>query len=29
VTMTGHIDGHNLTADIVSPSCNYTFKVTN
>ena len=29
VTMTGHIDGHSLTADIVSPSCNYTFKVTN
>jgi hypothetical protein len=29
VTMTGHIDGHRLTADIVSPSCNYTFKVAN
>jgi hypothetical protein len=29
VTMTGHIDGRNLTADIVSPSCNYTFKVRN
>ncbi|HWB51468.1 MAG TPA: hypothetical protein VG651_20325 [Stellaceae bacterium] len=29
VTMTGHISGQNLTADIVSPSCNYTFKVRN
>jgi hypothetical protein len=29
VTMTGHIEGRNLTADIVSPSCNYTFKVRN
>jgi hypothetical protein len=26
VTMTGHIEGRSLTADIVSPSCNYTFK---
>jgi hypothetical protein len=26
VTMTGHIDGTNLTASIVSPSCNYTFQ---
>jgi hypothetical protein len=26
VSMTGHIQGRNLTADIVSPSCNYTFR---
>jgi hypothetical protein len=30
VTMTGHISGYrNLTANIVSPSCEYTFQVTN
>ena len=26
VQMTGRIQGNNLTASIVSPSCNYTFK---
>ena len=26
VRMTGRIQGHNLTAFIVSPSCNYTFR---
>jgi hypothetical protein len=26
VQMTGHIQGNNLTAYIVSPSCNYTFQ---
>jgi|SRR5580704_5974437 hypothetical protein len=26
VQMTGRIDGNNLTASIVSPSCNYTFR---
>jgi hypothetical protein len=26
VRMTGRIQGNNLTADIVSPSCNYTFR---
>jgi len=26
VQMTGRIQGNNLTADIVSPSCNYTFQ---
>ena len=29
VEMTGHIQGNNLTADIVSPSCNYTFQTKN
>ena len=29
VQMTGHIQGNNLTADIVSPSCNYTFQTRN
>ena len=29
VQMTGHIQGNNLTADIVSPSCNYTFQTKN
>jgi hypothetical protein len=29
VQMTGHIQGNNLTADIVSPSCNYSFKTRN
>ena len=29
VEMTGHIQGNNLTADIVSPSCNYTFQTRN
>ncbi len=26
VSMTGHIEGGNVTAHIISPSCNYTFK---
>jgi hypothetical protein len=26
VQMTGRTDGYHLTADIVSPSCNYTFQ---
>ena len=26
VSMTGHIDGHNLTATIESPSCRYAFQ---
>jgi hypothetical protein len=29
ISMTGHIDGANLTASIVSPSCNYTFQTRN
>ena len=29
VQMTGRIQGNNLTAEIVSPSCNYTFKTKN
>ena len=29
VTMTGHIEGNNLTANIVSPSCNYSFQTKN
>ena len=29
VQMTGRIQGNNLTASIVSPSCNYTFKTKN
>jgi hypothetical protein len=29
VQMTGRIDGNNLTAYIVSPSCNYTFQTKN
>jgi hypothetical protein len=29
VQMTGHIQGNNLTASIVSPSCNYMFKTRN
>jgi hypothetical protein len=29
VQMTGHIQGNNLTAYIVSPSCNYTFETKN
>ena len=29
VQMTGHIQGNNLTADIVSASCNYTFQTRN
>jgi len=29
VQMTGHIQGLNLTANIVSPSCNYTFQTKN
>jgi hypothetical protein len=29
VTMTGHIEGNNLTATIVSPSCNYSFQTKN
>ena len=29
VQMTGHIEGSNLTAYIVSPSCTYTFQTKN
>jgi hypothetical protein len=29
VSMTGHIDGNNLTASIVSPSCKYSFQTKN
>ena len=29
VQMTGHIEGNNLTAYIVSPSCTYTFQTKN
>ena len=29
VQMTGHIQGNNLTASIVSPSCNYKFQTKN
>jgi hypothetical protein len=29
VRMTGHIQGNNLTADILSPSCNYRFSTKN
>ena len=29
VQMTGRTDGYHLTADIVSPSCNYTFRTRN
>ena len=29
VQMTGQIQGNDLTADIVSPSCNYTFQTKN
>ena len=29
VQMTGRTDGYHLTADIVSPSCNYTFQTRN
>ena len=29
VQMTGRIEGNNLTASIVSPSCSYTFKTKN
>ena len=29
VEMTGRIQGNNLTAHIVSPSCNYTFRTKN
>ena len=29
VRMTGRIQGNNLTAFIVSPSCNYTFRTKN
>jgi hypothetical protein len=29
VTMTGHIEGNNLSADIVSPSCRYSFQTKN
>jgi len=28
VSMTGHIQGNNVTAHITSPSCKYTFKTT-
>ncbi len=27
--MTGHVQGNTLTANIVSPSCNYTFQAKN
>ena len=27
--MTGHVQGNNVTASIVSPSCNYTFQTRN
>jgi hypothetical protein len=29
VQMTGHIQGRNVTANLVSPSCNYTFQTKN
>src|SRR5580704_1521158 len=29
VSMTGHIEGNNITASIVSPSCRYTFQTKN
>jgi hypothetical protein len=29
VQMTGRVQGNNLTASIVSPSCNYTFQTGN
>jgi hypothetical protein len=29
VEMTGHIQGNNLTAYIISPSCHYTFQTKN
>jgi hypothetical protein len=29
VNMTGHIDGNNLSAAIVSPSCKYSFQTKN
>jgi hypothetical protein len=29
VQMTGRIQGNNITADIASPSCNYTFQTKN
>jgi len=29
VQMSGHIQGNNITAFIVSPSCNYTFRTKN
>ena len=29
IQMTGRIQGNNLTADIASPSCNYTFQTKN
>jgi hypothetical protein len=29
VQMTGRVQGNNLTASIVSPSCNYTFRTKN
>jgi hypothetical protein len=29
VQMTGHIQGNSLTAYIISPSCNYTFRTKN
>jgi hypothetical protein len=29
VQMTGHIHGNNITAYLVSPSCNYTFQTKN
>jgi hypothetical protein len=29
VNMTGRIQGNNVSADIISPSCNYTFQTKN
>jgi hypothetical protein len=29
VSMTGHVDGSNVTASIQSPSCQYTFQTKN
>ena len=29
IQMTGRTDGYHLTADIVSPSCNYSFQTRN
>ena len=29
IQMTGRTDGYHLTADIVSPSCNYTYRTWN
>jgi hypothetical protein len=29
VNMTGRVQGNNVSADIISPSCNYTFQTKN